>query len=716
MTGALDTEAEIDDPEGDAAVSAADAEDAADARVATSAPQQAIPGAAAAPAPPPAAATQAVPAENSNDAIINPVVDRLRQAGAGGDTPAPSQNGPARVTSAANPPAGAPGAPTAAVPGAAAASSPTPTVVKPQIDPRPLMLLEDHAPKYFQLVTKIAEENGISPERLALHWQKEGGFRLDAETSEGDAAGALQMTPATQREVDPRGLLDPHNLVDSLTMAARHIRQLDGEFGKDSVASMAAYQGGRGSVRDIVAHPEQAEQAHPRTFAYARDGFVNHHVTPADFTGGTSGGSSQEDAQNLIRAGSQGGPDGFLRQAMATAPRGMGPSDVFRNAEMKLSSLFAMRGDVAGMQHVRDWVTQMSQAGSTQYLMAAHRSLTAGDTASAVQYLAKAHAFFPDDTIGYFGVDARGQVWGERVDEHDPSRIIGSPFQVTPDAIATMMQQTSNPQAYIQAVRQQQMAAAQARRADAQANYFSGRNATSAGIAAGHDDASVTNTALRTAQSGENAQVRASSAIDTANARERATVDAARTRADAQGGNGAAAQNQLAARVDREVTQKFNDLAADPDISGASPQQKAVMGTVYREMRMGGAAAPAADMVAKGLATNQMHLLPMTDGSYAVAGKDGKPITYISGALAQRLAGGRAPAPTAAPQPGAASQPQSPSPVGGGAGTSYARGAGMGSDLTGTTQPHQQAPQRPPANQSSAIPTEQSSAVPTWRQ
>ena len=348
-----------------------------------------------------------------------------------GQSPAPAS---APTSANAPQPAAAPSQAVQTQPAPAAQSEATPPANRPLLDPRPYAKLAEEAPQYRAMVDQVAQETGVSPQRLAWHWYREGGFHTQVPDGKAGEQGPLQVLPSTARTVDPKGNLDPHDLQSSLRLAGRYIGQMDAKFGQDTPASVMAYQGGPGSVQAMAANPARAEIDHPNTVAYGRAAFPGFQINGSHASKGID-----IDPKNLVDANTQGGPDGALRYlSQVSQQSGMPMTDVMKSAESALVAQAAARGDIAGMQHAKDYFLQMSHAGANSNLMAAHQALSAGDSQSAAGYLAKAHAFFPDGSYGKFGIDAKGNLYGQRFDEHNPGNPLGQAFQVKPQDIAGM--------------------------------------------------------------------------------------------------------------------------------------------------------------------------------------------------------------------------------------------------------------------------------------
>lgn len=537
------------------------------------------------------------------------------------------------------------------------------------IDPRPYAILAEKYPQLRAVVDAAAGAEGVSPSRLAAHMYYENGFKFEnAPTSSAGAVGPMQVLPATAKQIDPQGKLDVNNPYDNVQLGARYIRMGDDNYGKDTRASVAFYHGGPGSVDDIAAHPDQAYQRHPATMSYV------DKITPG-FSGGqdiTGHTGSTVTPQGLVQAGTQGGPNGFLQYIASSSPDSMTMTDKWQHAEALGVRYFLMKGDVVGAQHMRDFVLQMSHNGSNQALMQAYQSLNNGDTMTAAQQLAKAHAFFPDGTMGRFGVDQKGQLWGERLDEHDPTKAFGQPFQVTPQGVAGMLNQTTDPRQYLETLLQQQKSAADIRHQDQMGAYYSG-------LLQNHVDT---------------ANIRADASTNNAETRANATITAADIRSQARAGMGPGAA--VVRDANKEATSLYGS-DADPN---TPLQTRAKMAAVHVDARQMGADPITAEQVARGVTAGSLKVQRMSDGNYGVVDpkNPGAPVALLSPSLVQRLAGGHAPQGQqgggGAPQmgrPGGGAIPTTP--IGAGAASPYAMGSGVQQNLTGTVN-------------SSAIPTQ----------
>jgi hypothetical protein len=358
--------------------------------------------------------------------------------------------------------------------------------------------------------------------------------------------------------------------------------------------------------------------------------------------------------QPMVQAGSQ-NPQQFLNYIVQTGPAGMPVSDLWRKAEDSLVQAFASRGDLEGVQHAKDFVLQQSHAGANAHLMAADQAYNRGDMVTAAQHLAASHAFFRDGTIGQFRTNGR-TITGQRVDESDPSRQLGPSVTIDGNAIRGLLNQTTNPSQYLDTLRKEQAAAADARLKEAHGDYYGSLPGTRIGVAA------------MQAQSRQN--------VADTNAQSRLDVQAAK------GSQIGGAQQR---QIDKETEDKFGSLATGQDANVASGR----MSELYSGIRMNGVSPPQAEAVTRGLSDKTLHLLRRSDGNYeAVDSKTQQP----TGVVIPRAIGARFDPQAQAGQ----------TPVGAGATSGYAMGAGVRQNLSGTVMPGQSSAAAP--SQSSALP------------
>lgn len=523
------------------------------------------------------------------------------------------------------------------------ASTPQP---RPLLDPRYYGALKG---SYKAMVDQVASEEGVPPEQLALHWHLESSFAKTAPDGKDGEKGVMQTMPATMRMVDPRGELDPSKLEDSLRLGARYIHVLNTSYGTASPDAVLAYQQGPGNVSKYkgMSMDELAKVA-PNGARYLQRAYGGQD-TPL------SGQHFSMDPVALYSAGQKGGPDGVLHYLAQTGSPNMPLGEKWQAAAIAGAAHAALRGDQAGVQHAQDYILQMMQQGSTTSLMNAYKALSMGDGVTASQQLARAHAFFPDNTMGRFGTDDKGNVWAQRVDEANPSVPIGKSFQVTPQGLQSMFMQTRDPTKFMGMIQEQQRTAAQIKQAEALDRY---RMATLGLTAQSRSDNLMFHQDQLKSLNldrGERTLDRRDR-LDANNQYRSDMVEVARQRLlgqlDKQQADPAAPKTQA---VDSEVSKIFT--ADNPDLTTMSPEghqvpfsseQRGAAAQIYSDLRHQSGtgnhiSGPQAQVYAKGVGSGQMSLYPGKGGTYGIfhIGDDPKstaPLAEISKSTAESIA------------------------------------------------------------------------------
>ena len=478
-------------------------------------------------------------------------------------------------------------------------SEATPKIIKPTVDPQYYNALN---PSYKAVIDKIAAQESVTPQRLAATWFAESSMSLTAKDGAAGEKGIMQMLPGTHDQADPGHTLDPNRWQDSLTAAARRINQLDRDLGQDSVASVVGWQSGPGNIAAVAANPG----AHPVATAYVNKIFgQNVQVNQTNLP--TSNGP-RPTMQGVVAANSNGGPDGVVKYVAQTAG-GLQMTDAWRRVETMMTAEAASKGDWAGVSHARDFVLQASQKGMLQNTMLADQQLRAGNGAGAIAYLAKAHTFVPDGQMGQFGLDAKGNVWAHMVDESDPSRVVGKPFQVTSQSLQTIMNQSADPKEYVAAVNAQQKAVAENALSAAHTNYYNemgpARVEAAKTAERWHDQA----TALSAQYHDEEV------------ARQTAHDKAQDTTANAKIDAGFYKDPANKRDLNKEVDGTYGDQGSYATGDTPAPlKQRAQMAQVHIELRSNdpGTSAVHAQYISEGLAKGNLGVIRQTDGSYAV--------------------------------------------------------------------------------------------------
>jgi hypothetical protein len=505
-------------------------------------------------------------------------------------------------------------------------TEPNTPVARPNFDLRPYAFLAKEHPDQREMVDRIAAANGISPQRLALHWQLEGSMRTQVPNGAAGERGAMQVIPATQDSVDPKHQLDPNKLEDSLTMGARVIKLADARFGQDTPTSIYAYQQGEGNAAKLAS----GEAPHPNGRSYLEKAYNGQAVPAAAFTGPIN-----VDAKQAMQAGLQGGPDGLLTYIAQTGSPQQPLSDKWRAAEVSMLRVAAMSGDPSALRHTQDYLLQMSQQGHTTSIINAYQAMQAGDGATAAQQLARANSFFPDGSMGRFGVDAAGNVWGQKVDEHDPSIAITPHFQVTPDKLQQMMITSRDPQLFQQQLQASQKAVAETRLSVAREGYYKDLLGSKERMTRERLEGQKYQTEERLAGQVFQAQQRS--------ADRQYTADSATDRAEIAAG---AKRDALNTKIDAELQHNYPPTMSDPATGAVVPAaDRATMSIAHRDLRTNKPDMTAAEAseISQGLVGGTHVMRPITSGAgagnYAVQPKnENRTVGVISGATAQQIA------------------------------------------------------------------------------
>jgi len=466
-------------------------------------------------------------------------------------------------------------------------------------------------------VNKAANAWGVSPARLALHWWLESEGKITAPDGAANEMGPLQITPQTYDHLDPKHQYDPRNYQDGLYLAAKYIHELDGQFGRDSPSSVAAYQSGAKTI-DELAHSkgqQGLDYLHPNTRRYLDRAYPGQNIALDSME--PRNGISPE---GLTAAGTKYGPDGAARYISYARSPGVGPSDAWRQAESAMVGYYLFRGDVAGAIHAHDWVFQMSHAGTNQYLMQAHQMLSQGDSWGAANALAKAGTFFPDDTMGRFYVDRDGTIWAQRMDEHNPDNAVGKPFKVDQNGIETMLRQTTDPNQFLDMLYKQRANAADIRYKNAQSFYEEQKPQLERELENAKGQWAVAASAAR----GENA------------AQLRAEQDKQASQQDAASWKNAS----------QEATKAFGPDSTYPNVVGndkanippMSAEARGAGSEIMADLIHGNAITPVqAKTLTDNIMTGKDHIIKQTDGRYAVKGPNDQVFAYLRTDLGDRI-------------------------------------------------------------------------------
>ena len=534
------------------------------------------------------------------------------------------------------------------------------------IDPRPYNSL---TPKYKAMVDAAAEQEGANPVRLAMYWNLENSLKpTSVNDKPNDGRGPLQIKETTWNEIPGTAKLNTYDLKDSLIVAGRLSVILDRQFGRDTQSSVAAYQGGAGTVHNLATGAALPKD-HPGTVGYVKAA-----------SGGKSDGQTGYtpmigvNAQALIRAGTvdnpgtpaspgnpgtppaPAGPSAMIKYLASVAPTDAPMTDKWIAATASLVALSAMKGDAAGMSHSQDFMLQMLHQGSITNMMDAYKSLAAGNGTLAAQQLARAHAYFPDGSLGRFGVDKDGSVWAQQFDAHDPSVKLGGPMKVGLPEIQKMLITTQNPNTFNALVQEQDKVNSQIAYQQKHGEYLSSLASTREQRVEDQRTAATEREQVRR----EDTQARR----DMANDRDANRLQVEDLKSQIKTNNAADPTMPKQAAVDKETADRYDEGGSamkDPSTGkNMSPAQGAGMAAIHTDLRMGdGRFTPTgAQHVAQSVMDGSMVGVPDAQGRVEVFRKGDNfktatPVARLSALASRQYLGimGKQFAPR--PQPGA---------------------------------------------------------------
>ena len=255
-----------------------------------------------------------------------------------------------------------------------------------------------------------------------------------------------------------------------LAVATLYLKHLavDEHLGVNSVATNFAYMRGPVAAREAQADLQTAMQKYPVAFKGLQSFYPDMKLTSDQFPGSGNGSSYRD---NWPQIAQQDTPDGVLHMIATTGPTGLGMTDRWMQVEGAMVAAAIAHGNYDAVQHVTDWVAQMSHSGALSNLALASSMMQSGNMEGAAGALAKAHAFFPDGTYAQFGTDAKGRLVGRQFSEKDGTPM-GNAFLINNEQIMQQMLQLQNPRTYIQALQTYQKNNAEIDLAKSHAQYF----------------------------------------------------------------------------------------------------------------------------------------------------------------------------------------------------------------------------------------------------
>lgn len=110
---------------------------------------------------------------------------------------------------------------------------------------------------YESVARQAAQQAGINPDLFVRQIQQESGFNPNAVSWVG-AIGIAQFMPATAASMG----VNPHDPVAALYASARHMADLQRQFGGNYAMALAGYNAGPGAVNSAVARGGGSWQAY----------------------------------------------------------------------------------------------------------------------------------------------------------------------------------------------------------------------------------------------------------------------------------------------------------------------------------------------------------------------------------------------------------------------------------------------------------------------
>lgn len=569
----------------------------------------------------PAASAPAAPASAGLPAA--PAAAPAAQAPAGpyqpysGVTPAPAPTG----ITPAQPPASAPGqtppAPVA-VPGQAGQVAPSQQGPSVQSEYTPVVTAPPVSPRYWEHFAKTNPElaarieanvakyggNAVSKYDVAaiIYRESRGDPNAQARGAMGNGQGLMQIEPGTQSQFNEGGRLKPFNPDDNIAMGVKYLKYLalDQGLGTGSTQMHLAYMRGMGGVAEARTLGWQS-YAERNPIAGKGVSMLYDDKVPIQ-TGMFTGGGGRMNAPGVVQA-AESGPDGLLSYMAESGPPGMGMSDRWRQVQSLLehSAIRSGKG-VEALGPIQDWVAQQAHQGAVSNLLAAYQSMSSGNGVGAASALAKAHAFFPDDTYGRFGVDKKGQVWAEQFSEVT-GESMGKPFQITKDMLAQQVLALQHPHNFIEVLQKYQSGNADIDLKKAHAKYYS---------------------EMPEIQK-QNAELKAQTALEVAGVRTEAQRLIQENKQNYDAAKAALHESNTQA-IDKDVDKYYGPDVTAP--SGVKAEDWAAESEVFRSLRMphsqGGAnlGAPTAKSYAQGLREGTLKIARGT-------GPNGKEVDVI---------------------------------------------------------------------------------------
>ena len=529
-------------------------------------------------------------------------------------------------------------------------SEATPPALAPPVDVRPYNDAKQNHPERLAMIERaIAAEHAegiVSPEfmmatigRENVGWDNSIDHGTSVAGYKSSAKGLVQIVDKTRHSIDPNGELDWQDPEQNVRLGVRlyKTQALDQGLGSNTLQNAMVYRGGYDFLNGVAKHgfngyaaqgPEQQSQVTDMMKMFPGAKLADIPITAV------SANHNQYDAVAGYQRAQAEGPDGLLRHLAETGPAGLGMSDRWRAYQSALETVLIQSGHPDSVPMAAEWTAQMSQQGTVSNLLAADQAIMSGDAKTAIGYLAKAHAFFPDGTYARFGADDKGNIWAYQMTEAGGTPV-GKPTMITHEGIAKQLIGLQNPVTYVKTLQAYQKENAAIDLSKAHADYYK----QLPGI--------------------KEAQTQAG--IDKANIAAQAKADH-----DAQVAAHKAETDQLRgehnAALDTEVGKTYPTDARPENMPEGEYERAA---DIYRQIRKvpsqggGDMSQASAKMYADGLASGKydialMATQPGKPPVYAVRDKQGKnvgtaPLSYEQGELIKPLLGLAGSAPLKAP-------------------------------------------------------------------
>lgn len=580
-------------------------------------------------------------------------------------------------------------------------SATTPPVLAPPVSPKPWIDVQRNNPQVAQMIRNSVDKYGrngvVSPEDAAAVGWRESHLNVRSAEDGYGSKGIMQVQPDTARQLErdmhlPPGTFDldsPQGNMDAGVAYLAHLA-VDQGFGPHSVQTNVAYMRGPGGAHEAFNDLNGFLRNNP---IVARDiptmygpGFK---FDLSQFNGGTSNPNYQPvTVQGAITA-AQGGPDTWLPYITRTGPVDAGMTEKWRSAQNSLIYAALMNGHMDMVPHIIDFVAQQSHMGTLSNLAAADNALGSNNPEMAAQYIAKAHAFFPDGTFARVGVGKDGNVYVQQFDDGSKTAI-GKPFQVTHDMLSQQMLLLHNPATYTQELQKYQLQNAQIAMVKAHGQYYE----QLPGIAQAKQEG-IAQRAADKIQSQQDLEQQREAARARENALNREHQEAMK---GATAGSSAATDQR---HVDTEINKDYEGGQPQAnEVAATLPRQSHVDAILRRSEASGGAglAGPLARETARDMVNGRgARLDRQTDKNGnsrdAVIGADGSIRGYLSTDMGDRIRGlaGSQKMPAAG---GAAGPGKQTMGIGAGAGSQMAAMQGLNTNLSGQPMQPMQQPQQ----------------------